>query len=223
MRRLYNVGKFAVAVIDHHVCGGIHLFDSLDYLAYLLHGQSLSLRISAGALYHHRGDIFIRRCSLYRENIRIAVGVQIDLCVIYAVEFERTVAVAADADGASERIVRHTGDGENCIARLHQREHRRGQRMSAVDKADAHKRGFRTEYLGVDLIQRFAAEIVIAVASRSGKAGVGNAVILKRRHYAAGILLGNSVYLRKSFSQLGLNALRHSKNFGFYICNFHLF
>ena len=107
--------------------------------------------------------------------------------------------------------------------RLRQREHRRRQRVRAVDKLDAHEGGFGAENLRIDFIQRLSPEIVIAVAGGTGEAGVRDPVILKRLHDLSCILLRYGVDFPEAFAQAQLGAFCHFVYFWFDICYLHAF
>ena len=113
------------------------------------------------------------------------------------------MAIAADADGIAQRIIRKSGRGKDRIARGDQRKHCRSKSVRSVYKAGADQRGFGVKDLCVDLIQCFSSEIVIAVPCRSGEAGVRYPIVLECSHDFAGILLGdlvNAVELRTDAS-----------------------
>ena len=87
--------------------------------------------------------------------------------------------------------------------------------MGAVYELDAHQRGLRAENVGIDLIQGLAAQIVIAVAGRAGKAGLRDPVVLEGLHHLAGVVLGHDVDFLKAAAELFLGPLRHLVYFGF--------
>ena len=119
------------------------------------------------------------------------------------------MAVARYADGAAQCIVRHPGHGNYGVPRLYKGEHRGSKRVGTVHKADTDKRRLRAKYLGVYLVERLTAEIVVAVAGGTGKARLGDAVILKRLHHAARVYFGDAVYLRKSSCKALLRLCGH--------------
>ena len=80
--------------------------------------------------------------------------------------------------------------------------------MRTINKADADKCRLRAEYLRIDLIEHFPADIIVAVAGRSGKAGVGNFVILERLHDLERVLLRNAVNSLKLRPYLVFRLLR---------------
>ncbi|MPM78224.1 hypothetical protein SDC9_125235 [bioreactor metagenome] len=65
--------------------------------------------------------------------------------------------------------------------------------MGPVHKPDAHQRGFRTEYLGVYLVQRFPAHVVIAVSGGSPEAVFRHPEFLKGGQNTPCILLRHNV------------------------------
>ena len=169
-------------------------------LADLLHGQGLAVLIAAGALDHHA--VHLRVCGGRADGgiVRPAVGGQIHLGVVDAVELQGAEAVSADADGAAQGVIGRARDGQHLLAGLCQGEHGRTESMGAVDKADAHQRRLGAEDLGVDLIQGLPAQIVIAVAGGAGKAGVRDPGVLEGLHHPEGILLRHSVDLSKALA-----------------------
>ena len=106
-------------------------------------------------------------------------------------------------------LVVHPGHGNYGVPRLYKGEHRGGEGMRTVHKADADERGLRAEYLGIYLIERLAAEIVVAVAGCTGKARLSDAVVLKCFHHAARVYFGDAVYLRKSSCKALLRLCGH--------------
>ena len=59
--------------------------------------------------------------------------------------------------------------------------------MRAVYKADTHQRGLGAENIGVDLVERVAAVVIIAVTGRTGKQVVGYTVLRKCRQHLLGV------------------------------------
>ena len=94
--------------------------------------------------------------------------------------------------------------------------------MSAVNEADAHKCRFRAENLRIDLVEHFPADIVVAIAGRSGKAGVGYLVILKRLHDLERVLLRNSVNALELRPYLIFRFLRKCEHLRLHITEFHI-
>ena len=153
--------------------------------------------------------------------VRPAVGGELDLCVVDAVEFQGSEGVPADTDGGAQRVVGRARDGEHRLPRRSQREHRGTQGVGAVDKAETHQRALGAEDLRIDLIKRFTAQIVIAVAGGPGKAGVGDALVLKGGHNAQRVLLRYAVDLAKALFTALFGALSHGEHFGTDIGNLH--
>ena len=214
---LEGIGKFPVAVVHHDANGGVNGFHGLDDSADLRHGQGSTVLIAARALDHHARHILIPDGFGDGGIVGAAVRGEVDLAVVDTVKFERAKAVAGNADGGAQGIIRRTGDREDLLARLCKREHGSCQGMGAVDKLDAHKGGFRTENVGVDFIQGLTAQIVVAVAGGAGKAGVGDAVVLESLHNLSGILPRDRVDLPKARGKLCLSARRHVVYLGFNI------
>ena len=69
--------------------------------------------------------------------------------------------------------------------------------MRAVDKADAHQRGFRTKNIGVNAVERVTAVVVVAVAGRTGKQVVRYAVFRKRRKHFFRIPVADLLNMRE--------------------------
>ena len=214
MGGLNHVGKLAIAVIHHHLDGGVRGLDRLTNLADLLHGQRLSVRIASGALYHDGADPGLSNGLGDGRIIRLPCFRQVHLPVVDAVEFEGTVGVPLDTDGGAQSVIGHAGDGQNGFPGLCQGEHGGGEGVGTVHKADAHKGGLRPEDLGIDLIQGLPAQVVIAIAGGAGKAGLGHLVVLKGLHDPAGVLLGQSVDLGKAGGDARLGPLGHLIYFG---------
>ena len=59
--------------------------------------------------------------------------------------------------------------------------------MCAVYKADAHECGLGAENIGVDLVERVTAVVVVAIAGRTGKQIVRYAVLRKCRQHLLGV------------------------------------
>ena len=82
--------------------------------------------------------------------------------------------------------------------------------MRAINKADAHKARLCAENIGVNLIQRVPALIVIGIAGRTREHGVGHTVTAERsqhffRAFVADFL--QSCKIRRNFA-LGFTAER---------------
>src|SRR5699024_6902009 len=96
-----------------------------------------------------------------------------------------------------------------------------GDGMGTVHEARAHQRRLRTEHARPDLIQRLAAQIVVAVARCTRKAGLGDSEFLECLHYPPRIYTRDSVYLRKTRCKFRLAVLREALNFRRYITQLH--
>ena len=59
--------------------------------------------------------------------------------------------------------------------------------MRAVYKADTHECGLGAENIGVDLVERVTAVVIVAVAGRTGKQIVGHSVLRKCRQHLLGV------------------------------------
>ena len=186
-RRLTFLGELPVAVIhDDRRIGAACLYCA-DDLPDLRDRKRAPGRISAAALNERRCRAKLRYALRDRGIVRPAVGSKLQLLIPDAERGER--AAAGAGDGGVERIVRRSRNGKDRVARLESAVKRAGNRVRAVHKRGAHERRFRAEHIGIDLFQRFASEIIVAIAGRSGKARLGHAVRAEGIQHALRILL----------------------------------
>lgn len=95
---------------------------------------------------------------------------------------ERTAAAFRNADDLLKRIIGPAGRGQERIARPKQGEQRDGQGVGAGDEVVAHKRRLAAKAAGQNPVQRIPAPVIVAVAGRACKVGVGYPVVRKRAH-----------------------------------------
>ena len=94
--------------------------------------------------------------------------------------------------------------------------------MSAVYKADANKCSIGAENLCINLVEHFPADIIITVAACSGKAGVGDLIVLKCLHYLNRIGLRDPVNSLKLRHYLFFCLTCELKNLRLHFTNFHI-
>ena len=164
LRRLDLLSEFAVAVIDHDGRSRIDLTHGLADSADFLNGECLADAIAAAALDEYQLDILICRRCLDGRQVRLTV-LEVNLPVADAVALHAAAVIAGD--GVLQRVIRRSGDGQHGVAGLDGGKHRAGQRVCAVYKADAHECGLGAENIGVDLVERVTAVVIIAVAGRA--------------------------------------------------------
>ena len=182
--RLDLLGEFAVAVIDHDGRSRIDLTHGLADFADFLNGKRLADAVAAAALNEYQLDILICRRCLDGRQVRLAV-LEVNLLVADAVAFHTAAVIAGD--GVLQRVIRRSGNGQHGVAGLDGGEHRAGQRVCAVHKADAHECGLSTENIGVDFVERITTVVVVAIAGRTGKQVVGYTVLRKCRQHLLGV------------------------------------
>ena len=73
--------------------------------------------------------------------------------------------------------------------------------MRAAGDLRAHERGLGVECVGIDALELVAADVVIAIARRCGKAGRADAVFLHGGKHLGLIGLCDAVYGRKALPQ----------------------
>ena len=63
--------------------------------------------------------------------------------------------------------------------------------MCAVYKADAHECGLGAENIGVNLVERVTAVVIVTVTGRTGKQIVGYTVLRKCRQHLLGVAVAD--------------------------------
>ena len=184
LRRLDLLSKFAVAVIDHDGRGRVDLAHGLTNFADFLDRKRLADAVAAAALDKHQLDILICRRCLDGRQVRLAV-LEVNLPVADAVALHAAAVIAGD--GVLQRVIRRSGDGQHGVAGLDGGKHRAGERVCAVYKADTHECGLGAENIGVDLVERVTAVVIIAVAGRAREQIVGYSVLRKCRQHLLGV------------------------------------
>ncbi len=94
--------------------------------------------------------------------------------------------------------------------------------MGAVHESDTDQRSLRAENLRIQLVQRFPAHIIVAVAGGSGKAAFRHPLILECLHHPQGVLLRHLVNFRKSAQQALLHTCRPLPHCRLNIFNVHV-
>ena len=95
-------------------------------------------------------------------------------------EIDQRARTCGDTDHGLDGVVGRTGHRNHFITRAQYAEQRDSQRMGAAQKVLTRQGVLRVKNIGVDLIERISAAVVIAVACRAGKHRLADVVFLKR-------------------------------------------
>ena len=170
--------------------------NKLGCFADLLNGQRLAVEIALGTLnesHLHATRIFLHRLA-NGGKIELALGEQVDLCVVNAEITERAVAGGAgNADDLLKRIVGLAGDREHQVARTEQTEQTDGECLRAVDDLMTDESRLGTHDVSPDAVECVTSAVVIAVTAGGLEDGLGDAMLGKCRHHAGGIFVRNVV------------------------------
>ena len=174
--RLAALDKFAVAVIDHAQSVGLALLAKRDELPDLFHRKRRARGVALGAL---DGDelCLVRDGGADAVIVERPVRQQIDLPVGNAVFLQRAFG-RADADDLLQRVIRRTDGAEQLVAGQQVCAERHRQGVRAAGDLRAHERRLRAECRGVDALQLFTPQIVVAIARGGGKARRVHAVLV---------------------------------------------
>ena len=203
--RLNDVHKLAVAIVHHADDVAADALDERDQLADLPDGERRTGCIALGAL---DGAQLRLRLDLRADALVVdaAVREEIDLVVGHAVLGQGARALA-DADDLLERVVRAADGGEQLVAGAQVGAQRDGQRVRAAQDARAHERGLGVKAVGIDALERVAADVVVAVAGGAGEAAGIDAVLLHGGDDLRLVVLGDLVNLIETSAQGGEHLL----------------
>ena len=205
--RLDLLDKLAIAVVHQDCSLRIGLPHSRADLPDLCAGQGFAHRIAAAALDKHQLDLVIL-CGCGDSGQVGQAVLQIDLFVADAIAFHAAAIIAGN--GVLQRVVCRTGDRKHRVPALDRGKQRAGQRVRAIDKANAHERGLSAENIRINTVERVAAIVVITIAGGAGKQVVRHAVFGERREHLFGVPVAdlfNACKARHDFA-LGLPAER---------------
>ena len=146
--------------------------------------------ITAAALDEHRFDPGVRSRLLDGGQVGHPI-LQRHLAEFDAVIGKRPPHPAALAGDGLQCVVDVARGRKHHIAGRDAGVHGGGDGMGAVDELAAHQCGFCTEHLGVDLLQLIPAQVVVAIAGGTTKAGVAHPVVPERLQHFGGVLKGH--------------------------------
>ena len=210
LRRLDILDELTVAVIHHDRSLRVCLPHGLADLPDLRAGQGLAHRITAAALDEHQLDVLV----LCRLGDRGQVGravLEVNLLVADAVALHAAAVVAGDR--VLERVIGGTGDRKHGIPGLDRGKHGAGQRVCAVDKADAHERSLGAENVRINVVERVAAVVVVTITGCPGEQVVRHAVFGKCRKHLFGIPVADLLDAGKIRHDFALSLLAERADF----------
>ena len=150
---------------------------------------------------HLHGGVLDSLC--HSGQIRLIV-LQRHFLIVYPIVPERTGALVHNADRTQKGVIGSSYGGDQGISRFQGAEQRAGDGVGAVDKLNPDQSGLRAEEPGVDLLQLFTAEIIIAVSGGTRKVALRYTEFLKSAQNTGGVLLRNFVNAGKGLRKTAL-------------------
>ena len=189
-------GKLAVAVVEHDDGIGRQGLDDVADLLDLFNSQRGASGVALTALnIDHLGLLFGYRL-FDALQVNGAVGEQGNLAVLNA-EIDQRARAFGDADHGLDGVVGRAGHAEHLVARAQYAEQGDGQCMGAAQKMLTRQGVLSIKNIGIDLVERISAAVVIAVARRAGKHRLADMIFLKRLEHLLLLILLDPLDLLK--------------------------
>ena len=188
---LHGFYKFAIAVVHHNGHIRLALLAEGNELADLSHGEREPGGVALGPL---DGDElgFLVDGSLDARIVKASVGEQIYLPVADAVLRQGT-GTLADADDLLQGIVGGSHRGQQLVAGQQIGTEGYSQGVGAAGDLRPDQGSLGVEYVGVDLFQGVPAQVIVAVAGGSGKAGGADPILPHGIEHLGLVVFGDGI------------------------------